>query len=185
MSIAQHIKKMAGSQIMLLVPCVVDSVNENNDTIDCTPTDGSAELLDVSLRANIDETHTGFINYPKVGSIVVVGIIEPTAFSAVVLMCSETDKTKLQIGGTTHEWSSESIEMNGGKLGGLVKIQPLLEGLHKNNQILTALLTIINGAPIPEPGSGAPSALQIALKAVLTTAQVGDFSQIENPKIKQ
>jgi hypothetical protein len=177
---------MAGSAFIPLIQCTVDSVNENNDTIDCTPTaEGEAELLDVSLRANIDETHTGFINYPKVGSIVVVGLIEPTASSAVVLMCSEIEKTAIKINGITQKWDSDLIEMNGGQLGGLVKVQPLTEGLNKNNQILGALLTIINGAPIPEPGNGAPSALQIALKAVFAASQVGDFSQIENPKIKQ
>ena len=183
--IAQHIRKMAGGASMPLVQCTVDSVDASNDTIDCTPVGDGAEFLGVSLRANIDETHTGFINYPKVGSVVVVGLIEPTSFSAVVLACSEIEKTVLKINGTTQEWNSDLIEMNGGQLGGLVKVNPLLEGLNKNNQILSALLTIITGAPIPEPGNGSPSALQIALKAAFGVAQVGDFSQIENPKIKQ
>jgi hypothetical protein len=99
--IRKAVQSMAGGAFMPLIQCTVDSVNTDNDSIDCTPTaDGEAELLDVSLRANIDETHTGFIIYPKVGSIVMVGLIEQTASSAVVLMCSEVEKILISIGGT-------------------------------------------------------------------------------------
>jgi hypothetical protein len=39
--------------------------------------------------------------------------------------------------------------------------------------------TVIN-----EPGSGSPSALQAALKIALTGQQLGDYSQIEDTKVK-
>ena len=40
--------------------------------------------------------------------------------------------------------------------------------VNANNQALNALLEIVNGTPINEPGNGSPSALQAALKLALT-----------------
>ena len=56
--------------------------------------------------------------------------------------------------------------------------------LNKNNQILQSILAVINGSPIPEAGNGATSLLQTTLKGVLVGKQIGDFSNIENNKVK-
>jgi hypothetical protein len=45
----------------------------------------------------------------------------------------------------------------------------------KLKSLLTNLLSVINGAPITEPGSGSPSALQAALKTALTTNVVPSY----------
>ena len=41
------------------------------------------------------------------------------------------------------------------------------------NQVLDAIMEIINGAPIPEPGNGSSSAFQTALKAAITYKNEG------------
>ena len=56
--------------------------------------------------------------------------------------------------------------------------------LNKNNILLAHIMAIINGPPVTEPGNGAPSALQIALKSAISSDQLGDFSNIENPNVK-
>ena len=76
------------------------------------------------------------------------------------------------------------VIINGGNNGGMTITPTLRAELQKNNVILQALLNVINGAPIPEPGQGAPSALQSALSGAVTGRQVGDFSNIENDKVK-
>lgn len=66
--------------------------------------------------------------------------------------------------------------------------EPMLLGnttqteLNKDNSILTALVGIINGTPIPEPGNGAASALQTALKGAITGKTNADFSKIKSEK---
>jgi hypothetical protein len=53
----------------------------------------------------------------------------------------------------------------------------------KTKDILTQLLTIINGAPIPEAGAGANSAFQAALTAVLATLSAPDYGSDQLSKI--
>lgn len=77
-----------------------------------------------------------------------------------------------------------TCELNGSSFGGIVKAQQLSTELAKNNAILTALLAVISGVPIPEPGNGAPSSLQAALAIAAAGKAVGDFSQLENSKVK-
>lgn len=76
-----------------------------------------------------------------------------------------------------------NIELNGSDFGGLIKIEELKMQLQKNTAILNGILGTLK-APIPEPGNGAPSAFQGALIAAVGTMQAGDFSNIENKKVK-
>ena len=68
---------------------------------------------------------------------------------------------------------------------GMVKADELKSQSEKDKDILDALLQIINGSPIPEPGNGSASAFQTALKAALTGKQSGTWNDLENSKIKQ
>lgn len=78
----------------------------------------------------------------------------------------------------------ESIVFDGGVNGGLAITPKLVQELNKNNTLLQAIITILSGSPIPEPGNGSPSALQTALKGAISGKELGDFSEIENSKIK-
>lgn len=77
---------------------------------------------------------------------------------------------------------SNGITMNDGGYGGLTKTPTLREELNKTHELLQALITVINGAAIPEPGGGS-SALQAALKGAITGMQLGVYDDIENGKI--
>lgn len=50
--------------------------------------------------------------------------------------------------------------------------------IEKTNKLLEALINIIKGPAIPEPGNGSPSALQVALNGAITAEQLGNFSDI-------
>lgn len=75
---------------------------------------------------------------------------------------------------------AELIQFNGGENGGLTITPTLKENLDKNNDILEALLNVINGGPILEPGNGSASALQTALQTAVAGKEIGDFTNIEN-----
>lgn len=78
---------------------------------------------------------------------------------------------------------SKAIKLLDGTYGGLTKTQELQTQLNKTNDLLTQILNIINGSTVTEPGNGAPSALQAALKVAITGKSLGDYSNIENSHI--
>jgi len=104
---------------------------------------------------------------PVVESDCIIGILEGQESVAWLIYASET----------------ELVEFNGGENGGLTNTPELKTQLEKTNAMLQAIITVLSSAPIPEPGSGSPSALQIALKAAVTGKQLGDFGNIEDTKI--
>lgn len=135
-------------------------------TVDVEPFE-EAELFDVRLKAAIDNVTDGIVEFPKVGSTVLVGIIRNNVETCFILKCSEVDK----------------IVINGGELGGLVNWPDVKAELEKNNAILEALINVLTGAPVAEPGNGSPSALQASLSGALEGKQVGDFEDKEDLKV--
>ena len=172
-----------------LMRATVLSVDQENLTCDVQPIDETSEYLDVSLRS-ISGGGDGSYVIPAVGSVVTIAalsrndavIVASEAFEAVVVKAGETT---VKVSGSSVQIEAQAVEFNGGELGGLVKINELTTELNKVKAILTGLLNVINLAPIPEPGSGSPSAFQTAFKAALTGSQIPDFSNLENPAIKQ
>lgn len=135
------------------------SVDETEKTCVVEIIDG-AELEDVRLEQVSSEE--GFLIIPSVDSIVIISWTDKT--SAYVSMYSQIDR----------------IIFQNGTNGGLTITPDLVTELDKTNSLLTALINIINGPPIPEPGNGDPSAFQSALSGALAGQQLGDYSNIEN-----
>ena len=149
--------------------CKVLTVNAGaNSAIqvcDCKPLDGSAIVRDVTLITSYQNNQAGFMLVPKVNSLVQVSFNDDC--DAFVSMVSAVD----------------FIYLNGNDYGGLVNAKELKTQLDKNNQLLTHILSVIKGAPIDEPGNGAPSALQTALQLAITTDNIADLSNIENTTV--
>jgi hypothetical protein len=138
-------------------------INETDYTFTFVPNDGTNEL---TCQMTIINGLSSLVIVPEENSLVLVGYNNSVSPYCIMI---ETAK---------------KILFNGGENGGLIKIESLKSELDKVNQILDAILQIINGTPIPEPGNGANSALQTALSAVLTGKQTPTYSEIENEKIK-
>lgn len=144
MTIQEAIRKIAaaGAELYCKV-CTVDAVDEKARTVDCTPIDESAPLLGVNLQAN-QESEDGVVLFPSVGSYVVVAFTEPSV--GLVVLAEKVDKIMLKIdntsaeirGGltniavqdTTVKISPEGVVINGGDLGGMIKIEELTRKLN-------------------------------------------------------
>lgn len=169
--LTEAIQKLAGvkqSDKVEFIPCSVESVDPSTRTCSCVAIGGDAviEIPNVLLMADVDD---GILLLPTVGSTVFV--VYSTYNQPFVCLFSQVDQIIFTAG---------SIKFNDGSFGGLTKTPELRTNLDKTNDLLTALIDIINGPPIPEPGSGAPSALQTALKAAIAGQALGIYTDIEN-----
>lgn len=105
------------------IVCSVDSVDTANKTCDCTPKDGSADLLEVRLMA---QNQTGFLIIPKVNSIVVVTMINRN--TGYVSMFSEVTE----------------IQLNGKNYDGLVMVNDLVTKLNNLENKVNTFMTTYN-----------------------------------------
>lgn len=93
--------------------CVVDAVDEQARTIDCTPLDESAPLVGVNLQANQDST-VGIVSFPAIGAWVVVAFLSDAV--GVVILADEITKTVYTIGDTEIVVEDKHISGKNGKV---------------------------------------------------------------------
>lgn len=176
--------------------CVVDSVDEDMRTIECTPIDEGAPLLGVNLQAN-QEQEDGVVSFPAVGSYVLVGFISPSV--ATVLMMSEVTKILVKIGDTemsfedgtgkikvkdsTVEFDGKNTVFNGGSEV-MANAQELQKQLNTMSARIDAIINAISSAPVAPMDGGAT--FKTSLVGTLTPhlANKENFSQILDDKIK-
>jgi hypothetical protein len=143
-------------------------VDKEKNVCDVLVTGSDKKVNDVRLLAVEVNPASKFVVYPKVDSLVSISYLFMNSDTAQVTKYSETD----------------DMELNGNRFGGIVKADVLKTELDKTNATVNAMLTVLNGAPIPEAGNGAVSALQGALKTALTGKVLGSFTAIKNDKVK-
>lgn len=200
-NIKETIRQLAqgGRQSVSLV-CTVDAVNKTARTVDCTPLDESAPLLGVNLQANQESTF-GVVAFPKVGSYVVVGFVADGA-AGVVLLTDEVESVEVVISGdtaritadkdgvrvlmgddTSAELMKEGVILNGGGLGGIVKVEQLTEHFNAIENDINELKNIFSAwVAVPQDGGAALLALTANWAGnLLTPTQRGDY---ENEKVK-
>ena len=159
--IRDAIKKMAkGNKILVSIPAKV--IDVNGHLCDVEPVNGDAEILDVRLQTS---NVKGQYLKPKINSIVYISMLDEDNYFV-----------------STYG-ELELIELGGDEYGGLTITPELQKQLDVTNELLKALILVIDGPPIPEPGAGAPSAFQTALKSALIGQSLGDYSNIENETI--
>lgn len=176
--IRQRLKEMAsevGPAVSLLAQ--VSAIDLDERTCDLVDDEG-LEFPGVRLRPVVDDTESLTL-IPKLNTWVLAIRIEDDA-EWMIVAAGELDAYRLVC---------DDVQFNGGANGGLVKWVPeeergLKEELDRVKDLLTHLLNVINGAPIPEPGSGANSALQIALQAAIALDELPDFELLEDEKVK-
>lgn len=94
------------------------------------------------------------------------------------------DKVKIKIGETTFNMDGNLIELNGGQLGGMVKVEGLVSKLNAIESDLNSLKTVFNSWIVAPLDGGA------ALKTAATTwstqnITVTERNELENIKVKQ
>jgi hypothetical protein len=165
--------------------CTVVSVDKNADTCEVEPVNGEANLTDVRLKAIIEDPENPplaickIVVYPKVGSTVIVSIIEDNPNVAYVGIISEIDEILIIMGGAfkMHLKPDGNLEFNEGLLGGLVKIQELITKLNVlENRMGTHQHLYINAAAVVTPTTP-----DVATNPAITPTEL---SELEDTKIK-
>lgn len=198
-NIRDAIKQLAkGSADVHSLICVVDAVDKEKRTIDCSPIDESSPLLAVNLQANQESKH-GIVVYPKIGSYVVVSFVAEGS-AGVVTLTDEIDsvevvieqskitlnneKATIQVGDDVSvEVTSNGIIMNGGDFGGLIKIEELTKKINNlidafNNHTHTIPTVITNGSATTQ------TAVQVSVPAPLSKAVKLNKDDYEDIKVK-
>lgn len=127
---------------------------------------------------------------PAINAMCLIGMIENQDAAAFLIDASVVEEvafTATKLNASLEELNIDVTQtvFNGGNNGGLIKIEELKNELAKYTQLLQAILSVINVLPgINEPGNGAPSAFQAALKTAVTGKQLPTFTTIENTTIK-
>lgn len=201
-NIADAIRRMAqgGRQTVSLI-CTVDAVDKEARTVDCTPIDESAPLLGVNLQAN-QESSWGVVTYPRVGSYVVVGFVAD-GNAGVVLMTDDIESIEVVVSDTTSrvvideekaridvgeetsaEVTKDGIVLNGGELGGLVKVEELTGRINDIEKDINSLKDVFaSWVIVPQDGGAAlKTASATWSSSKLTLTKRGDY---ENEKVKQ
>lgn len=202
-NIREVIRQLARSGPMASLVCVVDAVDRQARTVDCTPLDESAPLLGVNMQAN-QGSRWGMVAYPRVGSYVVVGFVAEGQAGVVLLTDdiesieadTDTDTSRammddsgitLSVGtDTTLCLTPDGITLNGGTLGGLAvcsKIRSNLEMLQRYVETLrSAIGSGLNAVGAGTAANGATGA------GVFDSAMAGapalNFEDMDNSKVK-
>lgn len=156
----------------------VIKVNQQQQTVDVSPTNGDAEIYDVRLKAKIG---SGEGIFPAIGSEIVVGLLEGSETNAVALAFSEVDDAKFKLVRSL-ELDSEEIVINGGLNGALIIIEKLVERIQRlenaHNSLLNQFSTHTHTHSLG-PGTTSPTISTLTPINPLTIA-----TDLENPKIK-
>ncbi|MFC4673576.1 hypothetical protein [Dysgonomonas termitidis] len=107
----------------------VESVDRENRTCD-VERDGQPTLFKCRLNAVIDTLGSYVAAIPRVGSYVLCLTLDDPANCLVIAM-SEPDEVAVKINNTTAVITSDDITLNGGALGGLVKVSELTAKLNE------------------------------------------------------
>lgn len=136
----------------------VKSVNGSMCTVETLDTE--TELIGVRLQT---QAGNGVLYTPKIDSFVIVAPIDD--FEYVVVMFSDIDE----------------IKFLDGSYGGLTKTQELKTQLDKTNEVVQAIVDSLKNWTVAAGDGGA--ALKAFFNTQLGSKEVGDYSNIENPKI--
>lgn len=181
--------------------CMVDEVDKDARTIDCTPINEGAPLLGVNLQAN-QEADYGICVFPEKGSFVVVGFVADGA-AGVVLLTEKIESAEIVIGDTSAVMDADGVRIdtakmsahinqediifNGGGLDGLIIIQKLTDKLNELTKTVNDLITKYNNhihTTTATVGTG-PVGVLSPTTSTANAAKQFNKSDYENTKIKQ
>jgi hypothetical protein len=156
-----------GKVPMQVIPCTVTAVDESACTCDVDDPEG-IELYDVRLRAVADNQTIGLVQYPAVGSAVLVGRIGNSDSALVVLATSELDKVEIEVGASTVTVEGSQINLENNKtiynLAGTG--HSIEQGAESLKAILNDLMTQLEVLTVTCTAPGSPSSVPINVAAI-------------------
>lgn len=187
MNIATMIKQIAsqGGSGMGFAVGTVTAVDKTARTVDVQPLNEDAPLLGVNLQANQGST-VGVVQIPRKDSFVMVGYVADGA-AGMVILCDDIEEVQVVIKDTDTASvvvDENGVTMNGGKLGGMVKVEDITTRLNLIEKDINKLKQAFTSwTPVPQDG-GAKLKAGVASWAgsQLTESKRGDY---ENEKVKQ
>lgn len=187
MNIATMIKQIAsqGGSGMGFAVGTVTAVDKEARTVDVQPLNEDAPLLGVNLQANQGST-VGVVQIPRKDSFVMVGYVADGA-AGMVILCDDIEEVQVVIkdtGTASVVVDENGVTMNGGKLGGMVKVEDITTRLNLIEKDINKLKqAFASWTPVPQDG-GAKLKAGVASWAGsrLTESKRGDY---ENEKVKQ
>ena len=139
------------------------SVNEDNGTMDVKGISDDLEYYDVSLGCG------SCILVPAKGSMCVIAVLEGVDTECMLISAEKIERLKVN--------ASSEIVLNGGEMGGLVKVKELTETLNKMIDTFNSHTHTVAGVM---PGSGAVTA-----PAPMTSMDKVEQNNLENKRILQ
>ncbi len=150
-NIRQALRAIAGGQSDILKICMVDAVDREARTADCTPIDDSAPILDCNLQS-VQGSHEGVCIIPRVGSYVLVGLLVD-GNAGTILLTDYVDAVYIGIADRSLEMTVDGININGGELGGMVKVEPLVARLNAlEDELRNLKQAFTSWVPVPQDG---------------------------------
>lgn len=149
----------------------VKSVNKDNCSCEVETLHGVV-LYNVNLRAVIDGVTEGFVVFPSVNSLVLVGKIGNENNAFIAMFSTITDC-----------WIDADIVLNGGDNKGIPKLQPLVEKLNALEQKVNDLIQFSSTHTHTGVTTGSGSTgVAMGVTGNLSLTQEGD---LENQNVKQ
>ena len=143
----------------------------------CTVDVNGIALKGCRLRALIDDNDHVLL-CPRIGSqVLLLDLSNGQKRHLLVLSCSEVERVQMQIGRTKLQIDNAGVVINGGELGGMVKIKQL-------TQKLNALVNAYNAHTHTVATTGTAAAQSGTAAATASTAQPFNASDYENTKVK-
>jgi len=176
--IAMKIKELAGkgnSSASHIFSAKVKSVESQT----CTVMLDDLAISDVRLKSVINSNTDALIIKPKVNSVVMIADLSAGQYrELLVISYSEIDVVNLKISNTQLKIDQSGVEINSGNLGGMVKINELVQWMQNLHSDLTNLKTLLASHPVV--GNSAP----LGLPFIMLTS-FPQKSMFENQKVKQ
>lgn len=158
----------------------------DKEKLECTVVPIANEELvieEVNLKAVIDETKNGFVQIPKVGSMVLISLIENTDGDHYISMCSDIDGIQL-IQDNEEILKIDNLGnvcFHGGENKGLVKVESLVEKLNALEKKVNDFIVDYKGHNHVHPQGPTTAFLTPSVLTALTETQAAD---LENGKVK-
>lgn len=179
MDIAGLIQRLADkNQEVFGVICEVVAVDEAKRSCEVVPVNGKANITEVRIQASY-ELQEGIFAKPKIGSFVVVNFIDNN--NAYVALFDKIEELHIKLEESEILIDKDGITINGGALGGLVKIEKLLSQLNKIEIAYNDLLNAVKNHNHAHP-RGPTTALLAPI--TIQDLQETELTEIENTKIK-